>query len=207
MTKSRIDYSSLNEGFKINRLSLCKIVKNGQRTLSVWVCDCGSKITVRPISVFSGNTKSCGCLQKEKVRLMSRKHGKTQLPVYNIWKGMKNRCYNKNNSEFKNYGARGISVCERWHDFEKFLEDMPGFKRGLSIERLDVEKGYCLENCKWIEHRLQGRNTRLTKMSQDKAQEAIQMRNNGLTYRQIAEHFKVGKSCISHILNKRSWNE
>jgi hypothetical protein len=207
MTKLKRNYSLVRKGLKINRLSFCEIVMVGNKTYSKWVCDCGKIITVRPISVFNHNTKSCGCLQREKVGLMARKHGKTKLPVYKIWKGMKNRCYNKNNSEFKNYGARGIQVCDRWHDFEKFLEDMPGFEKGLSIERLDVKKGYSPENCKWIEHRLQGKNTRLTKMNYDKAQEAIHLRSNGLTYKQIAKNFGVGKSCINHILNKRSWNE
>lgn len=207
MTKSKRDYSLIEVGFKINRLSFDGLIASGGKTLSKWTCECGEKVVVRPISVFTQNTKSCGCLQREKVGNMSRTHGKTNLPEYKIWKGMKNRCYNKNNSEYKNYGNRGITVCERWHDFENFVQDMPGFKRGLSIERINVNHGYCPENCKWIEHRLQGRNTRLVKMSIKSAKEVLLMRGNGLTYRKIADYFEVGKSCVSHIINKRSWNE
>lgn len=88
-------------------------------------------------------------------------HGMYGTPLYKKWSGMKRRCLNKNDKSYKNYGGRGITVCEKWMNFKGFMEDMgTSFKEGLSIERIDNEKGYSKKNCKWITMEDQARNKR-----------------------------------------------
>lgn len=79
-----------------------------------------------------------------------RKHYKTKTREFDIWHSMHLRCYNKNAKAYKFYGARGIKICERWHDFINFIEDMGKAPKGYSIERIDPFKGYEPSNCKWI---------------------------------------------------------
>jgi hypothetical protein len=98
---------------------------------------------------------------------MNIKHGHTkttwQSKTYTAWKHMKHRCYNKNNPYYKDYGGRGITVCDRWiveNGFINFLEDMGESPPGLSIDRIDNNLGYSKENCKWSTNKEQTRNKR-----------------------------------------------
>ena len=87
------------------------------------------------------------------------KHGLCGTPIYVKWYSIKARCYNKNNDSYKNYGARGITVCDKWLNFEGFYDDMfPTYKQGLTIERMDNNGNYCWSNCKWIPNNEQSRN-------------------------------------------------
>jgi hypothetical protein len=79
----------------------------------------------------------------------SQTHGKSRTKEYRTWSNMMTRCNNENYKDFKNYGGRGISVCERWVKFINFYEDMGGQKRGMTLDRIDCDKNYSLENCKW----------------------------------------------------------
>lgn len=89
------------------------------------------------------------------------KHGKTGTPLYMKWSGMKSRCYDPNEVSYKHYGGRGITVSADWMDFRNFERDMGGsFKKGLSLERIDNEKGYSKDNCKWIPLNQQAGNRR-----------------------------------------------
>jgi hypothetical protein len=83
-------------------------------------------------------------------------------PTYNTWRGMKLRCYNKNREDYKHYGGRGIEVCERWRSsFVAFLEDMGPRPPGMTLDRIDVNKGYCKDNCRWATKAEQERNKRV----------------------------------------------
>ena len=123
-------------------------------------CDCGNETLVRNDSLRNGNTQSCGCLKKEQVSKAKTTHGKSYSPEYCSWYSMKARCYNPNHKHYKNYGGRGITVCDRWKDsFENFLADMgprPSSKR--SIDRIDVNGNYEPENCRWSTDVDQARN-------------------------------------------------
>ena len=125
-------------------------------------CDCGKETFVSSNHLISGNTTSCGCLQKERASKAKTTHGQYQSSEYRSWQMMRNRCYNPNYNKFKDYGGRGIEVCDRWKDsFENFLEDMgPKPSSKHSIDRIDVDGNYESWNCKWSTTQEQARNRR-----------------------------------------------
>ena len=119
-------------------------------------CDCGNTTTTMGASIISGNTKSCGCL-----KFASDGDPISKQPEYKVWQGMKGRCNNPNHTDYKNYGARGITVCEQWaNSYAQFIKDMGRRPKGLTIERVDNDIGYCPENCIWDTRSNQLRNRR-----------------------------------------------
>lgn len=129
---------------------------------SLWLCrcDCGTQAIIDGPNLVKGGTQSCGCLKLER----RTKHGhakKRQIPnTYYSWLALKQRCTNPNNPSYKNWGARGISVCERWLSYENFLADMGPCPYGFTIERIDVNGNYEPSNCTWIPKSEQGKNKR-----------------------------------------------
>jgi len=127
-------------------------------------CDCGKEIVVRGYSMRSGNTESCGCAFREGVSQRFYKHGMKRSPEYATWQMMISRCTNPSAQDYGRYGARGVTVCDSWRDFRNFYRDMGDRPEGMSIDRIDNDKGYSPENCRWATVAEQNRNTRRTRL-------------------------------------------
>lgn len=158
-------------GQKFERLTVVKRAKGYIGKGSYWhcKCDCGNEIIVRAQSLKDGQTKSCGCLNKELAIKRFTKHGHAQTekqhPLYKAWVNMKTRCINPNSTGYEDYGGRGIRICQRWMDsFENFLEDMGEKPSPMhTLDRIDVNGDYCPGNCRWATQTTQSRNQRISK--------------------------------------------
>jgi len=123
------------------------------------LCGCGERKVVDGSSLRSGRSKSCGCFRRE-----AKTHGQCYTKIYFVWSGMRARCRNPKAQDYKNYGGRGIRVCERWEKFENFLADMGEAPSGTTLDRVDVNGDYEKSNCRWATRRVQARNQRRTVM-------------------------------------------
>jgi hypothetical protein len=147
----------------IGRLTLIKhkVEKRGHDWVSLYQCNCGNEKLIFDSNVNSGKSRSCGCLSVEATKVSNSTHGLSNKPIYSRWKNMIRRCTDPKHDNYRWYGARGIRVCERWHNIENFLADMgmpPTSKHEL--DRIDSNGNYEPANCRWIPKRDQGRNLR-----------------------------------------------
>jgi hypothetical protein len=135
------------------------------------LCDCGNETVVVAGSLVTGNTTSCGCI------VPNFKHGGWNKASYNTWRAMMRRCNNPRDKDYKRYGAVGIKVCSRWHDYVSFAKDMGEPVGNQTLDRIDPYGDYTPENCRWASLPVQVRNTRVRKNSES-GHTGIRFRSN-----------------------------
>ena len=152
-------------GKQFGRLTVISKTDEKRRNKLTWLCKCtcGNEKIVAGADLRSGHTKSCGCDQYGH----NVKHGKVGCRLYGVWAGMLDRCRNPNASQYKDYGGRGICVCEAWHDFQNFYDwalssgyDENAPRGQCTIDRIDVNRNYEPENCRWVDMKTQRMNQR-----------------------------------------------
>jgi len=144
-------------GQQFSRLLVLKQYIKSSRRICLCKCDCGNIKEIDYYHLKGGFTQSCGCLNRE----LKTSHGLYKSRQYQIWADMKTRCQNPDHHQYKYYGGRGITVCERWQKFENFWEDMRnGYSDILTIDRIDNDGNYELANCKWSTRKEQNNNHR-----------------------------------------------
>lgn len=155
-------------------------------------CFCGATFESYKYNVFSGHTKSCGCLGRLRSENASFKN-----PAYRVWQQMRSRCSNPRATGFDKYGGRGIAVCVEWGSFERFLADMgPRPSRDHTLDRIDNNEGYSKENCRWATRNEQANNTRRNHF--------IEFDGQALTVAQWAERVGVKQNTLLYRL-RRGW--
>lgn len=173
----------------------------GERVRWRCKCDCGKVTIVLSDKLRCGETRSCGCLQKEIVSRYNTKHKKCDEKLYRIWNDIKQRTGNKNNPRYADYGARGITVCAEWqNDFLAFRTWAltHGYQEGLSIDRIDNDKGYSPDNCRWTTDIQQANNKRNNHI--------VTYQGKSLTLAEWAKELNISYTALKQRINKLGWS-
>lgn len=164
-------------------------------------CKCGNEVTVTSRSLLSGNTRSCGCLHKQQLSERNYKHGGTHSRLYRIYRNMITRCNNPKAIEYKNYGGRGITVCDEWSSsfiaFRTWAGNN-GYSDSLTIDRIDTNGNYEPSNCRWITLQEQGFNKTNTRYFEYKGQSKC--------LAEWAEIFGIKKRTLYNRVYNLGWN-
>lgn len=160
------------QGKSFGRLTVIERGENDSHGTARWVCQClcGNIKLIRGDKLRNGEVVSCGCYQSEcrisderkrKISQSKIKHGISNTKLYYVYNNMVRRCYDLNNAKYKNYGKRGISVCDEWLNDKNTFFDWAlsnGYSVGLTLDRIDVNGNYCPSNCRWVSQKVQANN-------------------------------------------------
>lgn len=158
-------------GMKFGELTVTILDEQSSAKHKKWLCECscGNQTSVFETNLKQGATTSCGCKSSRnnayKLKEINTTHGLSRSKIYHVYHTIKNRCYKETSNIYDDYGGRGIFMCDEWLDNFKSFYDwaiLDGYKEGLTIERIDVDKGYEPSNCKWIAQSEQPKNRRNT---------------------------------------------
>lgn len=188
-------------GRVVGRLTILSLAeKRGNKLHWNCKCTCGVSCVVSAQMLSSERTRSCGCLIRETTRALRTIHGVSAVDykTYTCWLDMVRRCENPNVRGFKNYGGRGIKVCDRWKNAALFLADMGICPAGMSIDRIDVNGNYEPGNCRWATRKEQQNNLRSNKR--------ITFRGKTMTLSQWADEIGMTSNSLSHRLTKHGWS-
>lgn len=159
-------------GQRFGRLVVVSRAENSKNGHARWncKCDCGNEVTVSSSELRGERQVSCGCYNNERFIKENRqiKHGLRHHKLYGVWRSMKERCTLKTHKAWRDYGGRGIKVCDEWlNDFQCFYDwaTKNGYKEGLTIDRIDNDSGYYPRNCRWVTMAVQNKNRRNSKRS------------------------------------------
>lgn len=183
---------------KFNKLTAIEFAfKKDNKRFWRCICECGNQTFVNVYNLKHNKVRSCGCQKRENLIMRSTKHSMRNTKIYNVWKGIKSRCYNKNSKAFINYGKRGISMCSEWkNDFTIFynwsIEN--GYHEGLTIDRIDNNGNYEPANCRWVDRLTQNNNTRSTKHYIYKGQD--------YTLSDLSLKFKINRNTLKSKLRR-----
>lgn len=189
-------------GKKYGRLTVLEYGELDNRGKSIWKCrcECGSIGVFRGTHLISGHTTSCGCYNTDKIKERVTTHGMSKTRLYNVWKGMLKRCYYDNATGYEHYGEKGIRVCDEWFEFEKFREwaNTNGYADDLTIDRIDNDKNYTPDNCRWVDMGAQLRNTSRNRF--------ITFRNETHCMKEWAEKLGMNYSTLRQRLGVYGWS-
>lgn len=200
----------LKIGDTLNRWTIVSFVGTRPRgpksdyTYRIWKCkcSCGNEKEVLEPTLLNGRSKSCGCYGKQQWKVINKKHGETSdkkpSVEYRTWTAMLTRCRNINCNNYKDYGARGISVCESWNKFENFLQDMGRRpSNNHSLNKIDNNGMYCKENCEWALFPIQAANKRNTRY--------VTYNGKEIAVCLLAREYNISNQLLSARL-KRGWS-
>ena len=150
-------------GERFGRLTVLNFNGKDKHSHNIWLCkcDCGNLKLVSTGDLTNGKTQSCGCWANELTVKRNTTHGDTHTHLYGIYRKMLWRCYNKNANHYDLYGGKGIVVCDEWKTSYEAFRDWAlsnGYKKSLTIDRINVDGNYCPENCRWVSRKLQTQN-------------------------------------------------
>ena len=170
-------------------MQLIRLISN-RKQYGLFKCICSREVIVYVYNVFSGHTRSCGCLI----------HSSTSRePEYKAYHNMKTRCYNSKTPYYHLYGGRGIRVCSRWlRSFDNFIKDMGKRPPGMTLDRVDNSRNYSAKNCRWVSYRDQNNNKRNNNL--------VSYRGNKVTIQELSAILEIKPNTLLY-RKRRGWSD